>query len=139
MYTVTFKNEETTPGEQQDDHPHLSPHGSPFQAQQQQGDWEQPTRICKRQIIPDKSALCSEMTGSVHMQSTGNAVYLDVCKVFNAVSYCLCLIGGMCSLQDGWEIIWITRLKEKLSILPSLTDVPHGLTTKLLQMSFLRG
>lgn len=96
--------------------------------------------ICKRQIIPDKSAICSEMTGSKHKESTGNAVYLSVCKVFNAVSqYCLCLIGGMCSLQDGWEIICITRLKEKLLILPSLTGIPHGLTTMLLQMPFLRG
>lgn len=92
------------------------------------------------QIIPDKSAICSEMTGSKHKESTGNAVYLSVCKVFNAVSqYCLCLIGGMCSLQDGWEIICITRLKEKLLILPSLTGIPHGLTTMLLQMPFLRG
>lgn len=120
VYSHLRKDEEETPGEQ-DDHPHLnpkryrtSPCGSPFQAQeQQQGDWEQPTWICKWHIMPAKCALCGEMTGSVHRESTREVVYLEVCKVFNAVSlYFCCKIRGIHRLQDGWETVQITRLKK---------------------------
>lgn len=37
--------------------------------------------------MPDKSALCSEMTDSAHKESTRDVVYLEVCKVFDAVSW----------------------------------------------------
>lgn len=56
VYCHVQKDEEETPRDQQDDPPisvqkkyyRASPRGRYFQAQeQQQGDWEQPTRICK--------------------------------------------------------------------------------------------